>query len=123
MLIDEATHRTTTRADLANAITRAVGLSNSDAAAMVEIVIDEIMDALSRGEEVKLRSFGNFHVHAAPERPGRNPRTGEPYAITARRRVLFKASSVLESRINGEPKTLTAREWAAPSWKPVGGQR
>ncbi len=68
--------RTLTRADLTDAVYRRVGLSRSESAALVESVLDEICDALVRGETVKLSSFGSFVVRSKGERIGRNPKTG-----------------------------------------------
>jgi integration host factor subunit alpha len=58
--------------------------------------------ALVRGEPVKLRSFGKFHVRSKRERVGRNPKTGAEAKVTPRRVLTFKASPVLAARINGE---------------------
>jgi integration host factor subunit alpha len=94
--------RTLTRADLTDAVYRRVGLSRSESAALVESVLDEICDALVRGETVKLSSFGSFVVRAKGERIGRNPKTGVEVPITPRRVMVFKPSNTLKSAINGE---------------------
>ena len=54
--------RTKTRADLAEAVYEQVGLSRNESADLVEAVLDEMMDALVRGENVKISSFGSFSV-------------------------------------------------------------
>jgi integration host factor subunit alpha len=91
--------KTLTRADLAEAVYRKVGLSRTESADLVESVIDEICDAIVRGETVKLSSFATFHVRDKNERIGRNPKTGEEVPILPRRVMTFKASNVLKSRI------------------------
>lgn len=91
--------KTLTRADLAEAVYRKVGLSRTESADLVESVIDEICDAIVRGETVKLSSFATFHVRDKNERVGRNPKTGEEVPILPRRVMTFKASNVLKSRI------------------------
>lgn len=93
--------RTLTRADLADAVYRAVGLSRAESAAMVETVLGEISDVIAGGETVKLSSFGSFLVRAKGERLGRNPKTGVEASISPRRVIVFKASHVLKARING----------------------
>ncbi|MCB1541603.1 MAG: integration host factor subunit alpha [Rhodoblastus sp.] len=98
----EATGRTVTRADLADAVYRAVGLSRAESAAMVETVLGEISDVIADGETVKLSSFGSFVVRAKGERVGRNPKTGVEASISPRRVIVFKASHVLKARINGQ---------------------
>lgn len=92
---------TITRADLADAVYRRVGLSRAEAAELVEMVLAEISDTMAAGETVKLSSFGSFIVRAKGERIGRNPKTGVEVPIEPRRVVIFKASNVLKDRING----------------------
>ena len=93
--------RTVTRADLSEAVYKTVGLSRSESASLVEMVLDEIMVSLAQGETVKMSSFGTFTVRAKAERLGRNPKTGIEVPITPRRVILFRASKVLRARING----------------------
>lgn len=92
-------NKTVTRADLAEAVCRKVGLSRVESAALVEMVIEEICDAIVRGETVKLSSFASFQVRSKKERIGRNPMTGEEAAIYPRRVVTFKASNVLKQMV------------------------
>lgn len=94
--------RTITRVDLAEAVYRCVGLSRKESALLVQMVLNELSDALARGETVKLSSFGSFVVRAKSERIGRNPKTGVEVPITQRRVMVFKPSSVLKARINGQ---------------------
>src|SRR6201989_1345303 len=91
--------KTLTRADLAEAVYRKVGLSRPESAQLVEAVLDEICEAFVRGETVKLSSFATFHVRSKNERIGRNPKTGEEVPILPRRGMTFKASNVLKGRI------------------------
>jgi len=90
---------TVTRADLAEIVYRKVGLSRTESAQLVEMVIDEICDAITRGETVKLSSFATFQVRSKNERIGRNPKTGEEVPISPRKVVSFKASNVLKQRV------------------------
>jgi integration host factor subunit alpha len=92
--------RTVTRADLCEAVYQKVGLSRTESADLVEMVLDEISDCLVRGESVKLSSFGSFLVRSKGERIGRNPKTGEEVPISPRRVMVFKPSNVLKQRIN-----------------------
>ena len=96
---DENGGKTLTRADLTEAVHRRVGLSRTESAEMVEMVLDEIGDALVRGETVKLSSFATFQVRQKNERVGRNPKTGEEVPILPRRVMSFRASNVLKDRI------------------------
>ena len=93
---------TVTRAHLSEALYEAVGLSRNECGELVDTVLREISDTLTKGEAVKISSFGSFSVRQKGERIGRNPRTGEEAPILARRVVIFRASHVLKSLINSE---------------------
>jgi integration host factor subunit alpha len=97
--------RTITRAELGEAVYQRVGLSRTESAALVELVLKEVSDCLARGETVKLSSFGSFVVRSKGERIGRNPKTGIEVPIEPRRVMVFKPSNILKSRINGVEPT------------------
>ena len=91
--------KTVTRADLAESVFRKVGLSRTESAELVETVIDEICNAIVRGEMVKLSSFATFQVRSKNERIGRNPKTGEEIPISARTVVTFRPGQKLKERV------------------------
>ena len=91
---------TVTRADLTEAVYREIGLSRTESAQLVESVIDHIVDALLRGESVKLAGFGTFSLRDKKERMGRNPKTGKAVPITSRRVLAFKPSQVVRERVD-----------------------
>ncbi len=92
--------KTVTRSQLSEAVYQEVGLSRNESAEFVESVLDEISDALIRGEVVKISSFGSFSVRSKGQRIGRNPKTGEEVPILPRKVLVFRASHVLKGRIN-----------------------
>lgn len=96
--------KTITRADLCEAVYQKVGLSRTESATLVELVLKEITDCLERGETVKLSSFGSFVVRKKGQRIGRNPKTGKEVPISPRRVMVFKPSAILKQRINGLPE-------------------
>ena len=96
---DRSTH-TVTKAELADALFERLGLNKREAKDMVDSFFDEIRQALERGESVKLSGFGNFQLRDKPQRPGRNPKTGEEIAITARRVVTFHSSQKLKAAVS-----------------------
>jgi len=100
---ERRTVRTLTKAELADALFEKLGLNKREAKDMVEGFFDEIRAALERGDSVKLSGFGNFQVRSKPQRPGRNPKTGEEIAITARRVVTFHASQKLKAAVSELP--------------------
>ena len=91
---------TVTRADLAAAVYQRTGVSREEAHRHVATFLAEIVETLSRGENIKLSAFGSFVLRAKRERVGRNPKTGVETPITARRVVVFKASRILIGQIN-----------------------
>jgi len=98
-----ATRETFTLRKLASIIhTRWPRLSRRQAADLVESIIDEIVQGLVQDGEVKLQGFGVFAVRKKSQRPGRNPRTGEPADVSSRMSVVFKASPVLKDRVQQE---------------------
>src|SRR3979490_1821353 len=92
--------KTVTRADLCEAVYQKVGLSRTESADLVELVLHEISACLVRGEAVKLSSFGSFVVRQKGQRVGRNPKTGQEVPISPRRVMVFRASHALKDQIN-----------------------
>ncbi|NDV11861.1 MULTISPECIES: integration host factor subunit alpha [Crenobacter] len=90
---------TLTKAELADLLFDRVGLNKREAKDMVESFFEEIRVALEVGDSVKLSGFGNFQLRDKPQRPGRNPKTGEEIPITARRVVTFHASQKLKGMV------------------------
>ena len=99
---------TLTKAELAELLFLHVGLNKREAKDMVETFFNEIRAALERGESVKLSGFGNFQLRDKPQRPGRNPKTGEEIPISARRVVTFHASQKLKAQIEEAAGTSVA---------------
>ncbi len=88
---------TLTKAELADLLFEVVGLNKREAKEIVDIFFEEIRETLVAGRTVKLSGFGNFQLRDKPQRPGRNPKTGEEIPIAARRVVTFHASQKLKS--------------------------
>jgi integration host factor subunit alpha len=103
---------TLTKADLADMLFERVGLNKREAKDMVETFFDEVRDALATGRSVKLSGFGNFMLRDKPQRPGRNPKTGEAIPITARRVVTFHASQKLKMLVEGDTEGAAALDEA-----------
>src|SRR3569832_1926964 len=91
---------TLTKAELAELLFEQVGLNKREAKDMVETFFDEIQKAQEREKTNKQTGFGNFQLRDKPQRPGRNPKTGEEIPITARRVVTFHASQKLKAMVD-----------------------
>ena len=83
---------TLTKAELADILVEKVSSVTKNEA-------KEIRTTLERGEEIKISGFGNFQLRDKPQRPGRNPKTGEEVPISARRVVTFHASQKLKGMV------------------------
>jgi len=99
--------KTLTRVDLCEAVYQKVGLSRTESAELVEMVIDTVCDTVASGDSVKLSSFGSFLVREKSERIGRNPKTGEEVPITPRTVMVFKPSNLLKKAVleGNKPKS------------------
>ena len=91
--------KTLTRMDLSEAVFREVGLSRNESAQLVESVLEHMSNALVRGEQVKISSFGTFSVRNKSARIGRNPKTGEEVPINPRRVLTFRPSHLMKDRV------------------------
>jgi integration host factor subunit alpha len=90
---------TLTRADIAEAVHKEVGLSRADSSAIIEQILNNMSYALESGENVKISGFGSFILRDKGQRVGRNPKTGIEVPIAPRRVLTFRASQLLRDTI------------------------
>jgi len=91
-----------TKAELVEDVARAAELTKKDAERLVEIVFESIIETLNHGEKIELRGFGSFRVRERGARRGRNPKTGDPVSIPAKRVPYFKPGKELKELINDD---------------------
>ncbi|MBQ9952910.1 MAG: HU family DNA-binding protein [Clostridia bacterium] len=87
------------KAELIAAVAAKAGVSQKEAGVVVAAVLDEIKDALKKGDKVQLVGFGSFEVRAKAARTGKNPRTGETINIPASKAPAFKAGKAFKDYI------------------------
>ena len=75
-------------------------LYHRDIERIVNVIFDEIVDALARGDRVELRGFGAFTVKHREARLGRNPRTGTPVPVAEKFVPFFKTGKELREKLN-----------------------
>ncbi|MCL4768710.1 MAG: integration host factor subunit beta [Hyphomicrobiaceae bacterium] len=75
-------------------------LYHRDVERIVNVIFDEIVNALARGDRVELRGFGAFTVKYRAPRQGRNPRTGAPVPVEEKFVPFFKTGKELRERLN-----------------------
>ena len=113
-----------TKAELVEDVARAAELTKKDAERLVEIVFESIIETLNHGEKIELRGFGSFRVRERGARRGRNPKTGDPVDIPAKRVPYFKPGKELKELINdeshaaGDGAAQTAAAAATPAGEP-----
>jgi integration host factor subunit beta len=90
-------------------------LMQRDVVKVVNVIFDEITNALTRGDRVELRGFGAFSVKHRPSRTGRNPRTGDQVEVTEKFVPYFKTGKELRLRLN--PPALPPEKPAKASRK------
>ena len=88
-----------TKADLAKKLMEGLGMNKPAATLLLDQFFAEIKASLERGQAVKLSGFGNYELREKKPRPGRNPKTGEDIAVTARRVVTFKPGRKLKMTV------------------------
>jgi integration host factor subunit beta len=105
-----------TKAELVEEVARAAELNKRDAEVIVETVFDSIIGALHKGEKVELRGFGSFRTRERGPRRGRNPKTGEPVDVPAKRVPYFKPGKELKEYFTESPEGAdNSEDKAGPS--------
>ena len=87
------------KAQLIDAIAAEANLTKADAKRALDAFVKTTTDALKSGGRVALVGFGSFAVSSRNARTGRNPQTGAPITISAKKVVKFKAGSVLADAV------------------------
>ena len=88
------------KVELVEAVAEKAGLTKADATRAIDAFVETISETLAKGDKVPVAGFGTFGVSERAAREGRNPRTGEPVKIEARKVVSFKAGSALKDAVN-----------------------
>lgn len=88
------------KAELIDAVAEGADISKAAATRAVDTFIEQVTQALKKGDQVTLVGFGTFAVKARAARTGRNPRTGESINIPASNNPTFKAGKALKDAVN-----------------------
>ena len=87
--------------ELVTKIAETNGVSKTQAEAIVDSMLNSIMSAAAKGEEISLPGFGKFKVKETPEREGRNPANGEKIKIAASRKLTYLPARAVKELLNG----------------------
>jgi len=88
------------KAELINALRQETGLSRTMAKEVVQLFFDEISNALAKGDRVEIRGFCSISVKQYKRYTGRNPKTGQPVQIEAKKLPFFKCGLELKERVD-----------------------
>ncbi len=89
-----------TKSELIEAIAARAELTKARAEMVVNCVFDAMTETLQRGEGIEIRGFGSFTVRPYKPYDGRNPRTGQPVPVPAKRLPFFKVGKELKELVN-----------------------
>lgn len=89
-----------TKTELIAAVSDKTGFAKKDVGSIIDATFSEITNSMAAGNEVRLIGFGTFEVRDRGERQGRNPQTGEPMTIAAKKAPAFKAGKALKEAVN-----------------------
>src|SRR5690348_10342310 len=92
------------KSDLIEELVRRATMPRKRAEAVVNLLFDEMTNALARDARIEIRGFGSFISKHYRARSGRNPRTGESIPVPAKRLPFFKVGKELRERVDG-PET------------------
>lgn len=90
---------TLTKLELADNVADTLDVGKLVAKKFIDLLFEEMRQALKHGEDVKISGLGNFKLRDKPRRPGRNPKTGEEKEIAARRVVTFIAGQKFKTNL------------------------
>ncbi len=88
------------KSDLVDKIAGSAKITKSHATAALDALVDGVTAALRKGDRVTLVGFGTFSTSQRRARTGRNPQTGTPIKIAAKRVAKFTAGAELKKAVN-----------------------
>ncbi len=91
-----------TKADIIKVLADQVGLTRREAAEVLSVVLDGVVEAIKDGEKVELRGFGSFRTRTRQARAGRNPRTGAQVQVPPKLVPYFKPGKQLRETLGGK---------------------
>ncbi len=92
-----------TKAELVEKVSEKVdGLTKKQTEVIINTIFDSIKDALSSGDKIEIRGFGSFKIRSRKMREGRNPKTGTPVSVPAKKVPFFKAGKELKELVDGK---------------------
>jgi DNA-binding protein HU-beta len=88
------------KADIVDKVAAEAGITKTQASTALDAAVNSITSSLKKGERVTLVGFGTFSTSQRKARTGRNPQTGKPIKIAAKRVAKFTAGAELKKAVN-----------------------
>jgi DNA-binding protein HU-beta len=95
--------------DLVDHLATSQGMTKAAAKEAIETVLQAIVDAAAKGDEVALAGFGKFKVASREARQGRNPVTGATITIAASKKLAFVPAKAVKDALNPAPKKKSTK--------------
>ena len=97
-------------------------ISKKDTEVVVNTIFDSMIEALKEGDRIEIRGFGSFQVKVREAREGRNPKTGEPVHISAKRTPFFKVGKELKEMVAASPDPVEPADGGASASQDEGDE-
>jgi integration host factor subunit beta len=92
-----------TKAELVEKVSEKVdGLTKKQTEIIINTIFDSVKDALAKGDKIEIRGFGSFKIRSRKQREGRNPKTGSPVSVPAKKVPFFKAGKELKELVDSQ---------------------
>ncbi len=89
-----------TKLELIKIMAEKMGITHKESAEAINLIIESMTEALSKGESIKIKGFGVFNIKEFGEKIARNPKTGEKVVVPPRKVVRFKPGKELKEMVN-----------------------
>ena len=93
-----------TKAQLVTKLAEAGGVSRKQGDEILDCLVETVQKSVKKGESVKIPGLGIFRLRKMKARMGRNPQTGEPIKIPARKKVGFSVAKTFKESVLGTTK-------------------
>ena len=93
-----------TKAQLVTKLAEAGGVSRKQGDEILDCLVEIVQKSVKKGESVKIPGLGIFRLRKMKARMGRNPQTGEPIKIPARKKVGFSVAKTFKESVLGKTK-------------------
>jgi nucleoid DNA-binding protein len=88
------------KGELKKYVSEKTGITPQEAGIVIDVVMNGLVESIIKGEKTTMPNFGKFEVKTTAPRQARNPKTGEPVFVEARKVVRFKAARSLKEKVN-----------------------